>query len=82
MSSRNRRSTRLPTSTPSPPNPRLQVTAARKGVQVLIDGKPSGYVTGDDFRWPVGTYTVSAVGFSPKTISVRENMVEFVPLKP
>jgi len=61
---------------------RLQVTAATKGVPILIDGEPSGHTTGQQFPWPAGRHTISAEGLAPVTVEVRPGLVAFVPLKP
>lgn len=61
---------------------KLQVTAAIKGLKLRIDGVETPHRTGEQFEWPVGTYTIEADGLSPATVTVKSGLFAFVPLKP
>ncbi|MFK7928902.1 MAG: protein kinase [Myxococcota bacterium] len=77
---------KVPDPEPSDPGPvdmgELQVTAAEKGLPLTINGRSTRFVTGQKFDWPAGRHTIAAPGLAPRTVSVRANMVAFVPLKP
>lgn len=70
------------TTAPAAAMGRLQVTSATKGVPILIDGKPSGHTTGEQFPWPAGRHTITGDGLAPVTVEVRPGLVAFVILKP